>query len=210
MEAEQSARRIAKAFPSVAVDLVHGRLSAADRGAAMARFEGGETQVLVSTTVIEVGVDVPKATLMVVEHAERFGLAQLHQLRGRVGRGECPGTCVLVSRAPRRGATADLEGEPPTVGEERLKAMLSTTDGFEIANADLRIRGPGEFLGTRQSGHLPDLRVADLLRDQRLLGIARQAAFETARRDPGLARSPELLRAVAGRWGDRLALVGVG
>ncbi len=177
----------------------------------MQRFEQGESQILVSTTVIEVGVDVPKATLMVVEHAERFGLAQLHQLRGRVGRGERPGTCVLVSRAPRPGSTADLDGEEPrAAGEERLKAMLSTTDGFEIANADLRIRGPGEFLGTRQSGHLPDLRVADLLRDQRLLGIARQAAFETARQDPGLVSSPELLRAVAGRWGDRLALVGVG
>lgn len=177
----------------------------------MQRFERGESQILVSTTVIEVGVDIPTATLMVIEHAERFGLAQLHQLRGRVGRGERPGTCVLVSRALRRSTSGTLENhELPTSGEERLKAMLSTTDGFEIANADLRIRGPGEFLGTRQSGHLPDLRVADLLRDQRLLGIARQAAFETARRDPGLARSPGLLRAVAGRWGDRLALVGVG
>ncbi|MFP6623999.1 MAG: hypothetical protein VCC20_11015 [Myxococcota bacterium] len=116
---------------------------------------------------------------------------------------------MLVSRA--RSSAGDSEGdESATSGEERLKAMLSTTDGFEIANADLRIRGPGEFLGTRQSGHLPDLRVADLLRDQRLLGVARQAAFETARRDPGLAGSPQLLSAVADRWGDRLALVAVG
>jgi ATP-dependent DNA helicase RecG len=110
---------------------------------------------------------------------------------------------VLVSRS---GTEASEAGER---GEERLKAMLETTDGFEIANADLRIRGPGEFLGTRQSGHLPDLRTADLLRDQRLLAIARNAAFETARRDPGLQRAPELRAAVESRWGERVALVGV-
>ena len=206
----ESAERIARAFPEFRVDLVHGRLDAAARRDAMQRFEQGETHILVSTTVVEVGVDVPQATLMVIEHAERFGLAQLHQLRGRVGRGDRSGTCVLVSRAgnaPRRAAS---EAETVDRGEERLKAMLETTDGFEIANADLHIRGPGEFLGTRQSGYLPDLRVADLLRDQRLLQIARQAAFEAARRDPGLQRSPELRAAVAARWGERLALVGVG
>jgi len=200
----ESAGRIARAYPGARVDIVHGRLDAEERRAAMQRFERGESQILVSTTVIEVGVDVPKATLMIVEHAERFGLAQLHQLRGRVGRGSEAGTCVLVSRAARTG-----EEEPSSVGEERLKAMLSTTDGFEIANADLRIRGPGEFLGTRQSGQLPDLRVADLLRDQSLLAIARKAAFETTSRDPGLRHSPALSRAVAARWGDRLALVSV-
>jgi ATP-dependent DNA helicase RecG len=210
----ESAERIARAFPACRVDLVHGRLEAEDRRAAMRRFRRGETQILVSTTVIEVGVDVPRATLMVVEHAERFGLAQLHQLRGRVGRGERPGTCVLVSRASRsrkgaEGADPDPD-RPADRGEERLKAMLDTTDGFEIANADLRIRGPGEFLGTRQSGHLPDLRVADLLRDQRLLGIARTAAFEAVRGDPGLEKSPDLRDAVAARWGERLALIGVG
>jgi ATP-dependent DNA helicase RecG len=209
-----SAQRISRAFPDCKVDLVHGRLDADERRAAMRRFERGETQILVSTTVIEVGVDVARATLMVIEHAERFGLAQLHQLRGRVGRGDLPGTCVMVSRARGSGAT-QAEGEPDSArpadrGEERLKAMLDTTDGFEIANADLRIRGPGEFLGTRQSGHLPDLRVADLLRDQRLLGIARTSAFEVVRRDPGLARSSELRDAVARRWGERLALIGVG
>ncbi len=211
----ESAERIARAFPESRVDLLHGRLEADERREAMRRFERGETQILVSTTVIEVGVDVPRATLMVIEHAERFGLAQLHQLRGRVGRGERPGTCVMVSRArAKKAGSGDGEGadgEPPVDrGEARLKAMLDTTDGFEIANADLRIRGPGEFLGTRQSGHLPDLRVADLLRDQRLLGIARTAAFEAVRRDPGLARSPGLRAAVERRWGQRLALVGVG
>jgi ATP-dependent DNA helicase RecG len=212
----ESAQRIARAFPECRVDLVHGRLEATERRAAMQRFERGETHILVSTTVIEVGVDVSRATLMVVEHAERFGLAQLHQLRGRVGRGERPGTCVLVSRAAAGARSVSPEASeaetdrPVDRGEERLKAMLETTDGFEIANADLRIRGPGEFLGTRQSGHLPDLRVADLLRDQRLLGIARRAAFEAVRRDPGLAGQPELRAAVASRWGERLALVNVG
>jgi ATP-dependent DNA helicase RecG len=209
----ESAERIAHAFPDAPVDVVHGRLDAAERRAAMQRFENGETRILVSTTVIEVGVDVARATLMVIEHAERFGLAQLHQLRGRVGRGELPGTCVMVSRARPRSEgreTAEADPERPVDrGEARLKAMMESTDGFEIANADLRIRGPGEFLGTRQSGHLPDLRVADLLRDARLLGAARAAAFATVRRDPGLSASPALRAAVARRWGERLALVGV-
>jgi len=196
--AAQSAARIAKAFPDVVVDLVHGRLSAAERGAAMARFERGETQVLVSTTVIEVGVDVAGATLMVIEHAERFGLAQLHQLRGRVGRGERPGMCVLVTR----GSSEDSEA--------RLSALLETTDGFAIAEADLRIRGPGEFLGARQHGKLPDLRIADLLRDARHIVTARAIAADTLQRDPTLSKEPALARAVATRWGERLSLVGVG
>jgi ATP-dependent DNA helicase RecG len=210
--AMESRERIARAFPEARVDLVHGRLEADERRAAMQRFERGETNILVATTVIEVGVDVPNATLMVIEHAERFGLAQLHQLRGRVGRGELPGTCVLVSRARRKPGSKASGSDADTAdrGEARLKAMLETTDGFEIANADLRIRGPGEFLGTRQSGHLPELRIADLLRDQRLLIAAREAAFETVRRDPGLRRAPELRAAVEARWGERLALVGVG
>jgi len=196
--ATESAERIRTAFPDLSVDLVHGQLERAEREAAMRRFAEGRTQVLVSTTVIEVGLDVPNATLMIIEHAERFGLAQLHQLRGRVGRGEAPGTCVCVAR----GVTEDSEA--------RLQALLSTTDGFEIADADLRIRGPGEFLGTRQSGHLIDLRIADLTRDVRAIARARSAAQETVSRDPGLARSPALARAVRARWGDRLALAGIG
>ena len=195
--ATEMSQRIARAFPEAKIDLVHGRLDAAARGEAMRRFESNETQILVCTTVIEVGVDVPNATLVVVEHAERFGLAQLHQLRGRVGRGERPGTCLLVAR----GATADSEA--------RLRALLDTSDGFAIAEADLRIRGPGEFLGTRQHGRLPDLVIADLVRDVRLLPVASQAALETVRRDPGLARDPALLRAVAKRWGPKLALADV-
>ncbi len=194
----ESAQRIQAAFRDVKVDLVHGRLDASARAEAMERFIRGETRILVSTTVIEVGVDVPAATLMVIEHAERFGLAQLHQLRGRVGRGERPGRCVLVARSSSEKS------------EARFRAMLDTHSGFEIADADLRLRGPGEFLGTRQSGHLPDLRIADLVRDAEHIAEARQAAWQTVARDPGLARNERLRGAVVARWGDRLALVGVG
>jgi ATP-dependent DNA helicase RecG len=196
--AVESAQRIARAFPELTVDLVHGRLDAAARSEAMRRFERGETQVLVSTSVIEVGVDVPNATLIVVEHAERFGLAQLHQLRGRVGRGTRPGTCALVAR----GGGEDSEA--------RIEAMLETTDGFRIADADLRIRGPGEFLGTRQHGKLPDLRIADLVRDARLVSVAREAALTQVRDDPGLVHASALRDAVRARWGNRLALADVG
>jgi ATP-dependent DNA helicase RecG len=196
--ASESAERIAAAFPDLRVDLVHGRLDAVSRHEAMQRFERGETQVLVSTTVVEVGVDVANATLMIVEHAERFGLAQLHQLRGRVGRGRRPGTCVLVARGTGEGS------------EARLAAMLETTDGFAIADADLRIRGPGEFFGTRQHGRLPDLRIADLVRDRRWLGVARDAAREALARDPGLRRDPPLRDAVRARWGEALDLSEVG
>ena len=196
--AVESTERIRAAFPKLRVDLVHGRLDGAARAEAMARFVAGATQILVSTTVIEVGVDIANATLMVVEHAERFGLAQLHQLRGRVGRRDRLGTCVLVARA----ASEDSEA--------RLRAMLETCDGFRIADADLRIRGPGEFLGTRQHGRLPDLRIADLVRDTRLVSVAREAALSTVRRDPGLRRAPSLARAVECRWGERLALLEVG
>jgi ATP-dependent DNA helicase RecG len=196
--AVESAEKIRAAFPKLTIDLVHGQLDAAARNAVMARFASGETQVLVSTTVIEVGVDVANATLMIVEHAERFGLAQLHQLLGRVGRGLAPGTCVLVAR----GSGEDSEA--------RLRALLDTTDGFAIAEADLAIRGPGEFLGARQHGHLPDLRIADLTRDVRQIAIAREAALQTVRSDPQLRSSPELARAVQSRWGGRLSLVGVG
>ncbi len=196
--ASESAERIRRAFPELRVELVHGRLETEERMAAMARFEGGESQILVSTTVIEVGVDVPNATLMVVEHAERFGLAQLHQLRGRVGRGARSGICLLVAR----GSSDESEA--------RLAAMLETTDGFAIADADLRIRGPGDFLGTRQHGRLPELRIANLLRDARLVSLARETALAAVRRDPDLRRHPELRHAIESRWGERLALADVG
>jgi len=146
------------------VGLLHGRLDADEKEIIMRRFQRGEIDVLVSTTVIEVGVDVPNASVMVVEHAERFGLAQLHQLRGRVGRGSARSYCILMT------------GERVTdEAEQRLNAMVSTQDGFELAELDLRMRGPGEFFGTRQAG-LPDLRVASIIRDRTLLELAKQEA----------------------------------
>jgi ATP-dependent DNA helicase RecG len=149
---------------SLRVGLLHGRLDADEKEIVMRRFQRGEIDVLVATTVIEVGVDVPNASVMVVEHAERFGLAQLHQLRGRVGRGAAKSYCILIT------------GERVSqVGEERLNAMVRTQDGFELAELDLNLRGPGEFFGTRQAG-LPDFRVANLLRDRKLLEIAKMEA----------------------------------
>jgi ATP-dependent DNA helicase RecG len=146
------------------VGLLHGRLDADEKEVTMRRFQRGEIDVLVATTVIEVGVDVPNASVMVVEHAERFGLAQLHQLRGRVGRGSAKSYCILM--------TGPKVSEP---GEERLNAMVRTQDGFELAELDLQMRGPGEFFGTRQAG-LPDFRVANLLRDRQILELAKQEA----------------------------------
>ncbi len=154
------------------VGLVHGRMKPAERDGAMARFREGETQVLVATTVIEVGVDVPQAAIMVVEHAERFGLAQLHQLRGRVGRGTNPATCLLLYQPPL-GETA----------KARLATLRNTNDGFVIAEEDLRLRGPGELLGTRQSG-LPDFRLANLTAHAELLAVARDDARLIMERDP--------------------------
>jgi ATP-dependent DNA helicase RecG len=146
------------------VGLLHGRMPTAEKAAVMSLFSEGTMKLLVATTVIEVGVDVPNASLMVIEHAERFGLAQLHQLRGRVGRGAAASVCVLLYTAPLS----------PT-GKARLKAMAETTDGFEIARRDLEIRGPGEFMGARQSGDAL-LRFADLAQDEPLLRQARDAA----------------------------------
>jgi len=145
--------------------LLHGRMSADDKEVTMARFKRGELDVLVATTVIEVGVDVPNATVMVIEHADRFGLAQLHQLRGRVGRGAAKSFCVLVT-----AATVTPEAD------QRLNAMVQTQDGFALAELDLQQRGPGEFFGTRQTG-LPEFRVANLARDRDLLELARHEAI---------------------------------
>ncbi len=182
-----------------AIGQMHGRLSAVDRDAVMSAFKDGRTRALVSTVVIEVGVDVPNATVMVVEHAERFGLAQLHQLRGRVGRGTKASLCVLI-------------GDPRAEdGERRLKAMSSTTDGFEIAEEDLRLRGPGEFFGTRQSG-LPPLRVADLVRDTALLLAARDEAQRMIDASPTLADPAlaPLRQKLMHTYGDALGLADVG
>jgi len=146
------------------IGLLHGRMDANEKEINMRRFQRGELDVLVATTVIEVGVDVPNASMMVIEHAERFGLAQMHQLRGRVGRGAAKSYCILMTG-----------GKISPQAEERLNAMVRTQDGFELAEQDLALRGPGEFFGTRQAG-LPDFRVANLLRDRKLLEMARREA----------------------------------
>ncbi len=177
---------LSEALPGVGVALLHGRMKPADKAAAMAKFTAGETSVLVSTTVIEVGVDVPNASLMVIEHAERFGLSQLHQLRGRVGRGVAASACVLLYASPLSDT-----------GKARLKAMAETTDGFEIARRDLEIRGPGEFLGARQSGAAL-LRFADLNDDLRLLQLARAAALTMLERH-AQAADKHVLRWLGGR-----------
>ena len=182
-------------FPEYAVGLLHGRMKSEERDVVMRRFAAGEVHLLVSTTVVEVGVDVPNATVMVVEHAERFGLAQLHQLRGRVGRGPRQSYCRLVCRGP----LSDM-------ARARLKAVAGTTDGFEIAEQDLQLRGPGEMLGTRQSG-VPTLRVAHLVRDHGLMEIARREAF-AAIQDGGVA-APVLAR-LDDAWAERFGLAGVG
>lgn len=156
-------------FKHRAVGLIHGQMKGPDKEAVMARFAAGEIAVLVSTTVIEVGVDVPEATVMVIEDSDRFGLAQLHQLRGRVGRGDRQSWCFLMSR------------EPGKVARERIKTLTESTDGFLIAQKDLELRGPGEILGTRQHG-LPELKAADLLKDLDLLEQAREEALKTSRK----------------------------
>ena len=168
-------QHLCEALPEHAVGLLHGRMKATDKAAVMAEFSAGRMSVLVATTVIEVGVDVPNASLMVIEHAERFGLSQLHQLRGRVGRGAVASVCVLLFTAPLSDT-----------GKARLKAMLETGDGFEIARRDLEIRGPGEFLGARQSG-APLLRFADLTLDEALVLQARAAASVLLERHPQIA-----------------------
>jgi ATP-dependent DNA helicase RecG len=177
---------LSQALPGVLVGLLHSRMPVAEKKAVMSLFTGGQMGVLVSTTVIEVGVDVPNASLMVIEHAERFGLSQLHQLRGRVGRGAAASACVLLYSGGESGRLGET-------ARARLKAMVETGDGFEIARRDLEIRGPGEFLGARQSG-APLLRFADLLQDAALLEWAREAAPAM------LDRTPELADKHIARW----------
>lgn len=184
-------------FPNLAVGLMHGRLPNEEKESAMERFKSGALKILVSTTVIEVGVDVPNASVMVIEQAERFGLSQLHQLRGRVGRGAAQSHCLLVTEKMTETA------------RERIRTLVDSTDGFHIAEMDLKLRGPGEFFGTKQSG-LPSLRVANILRDSEILVIARREAVDFVNSPP----SEQLLRrAVAyirDHWQRRYGLVTVG
>jgi len=199
--ATDMARHLQKdVFPDLTVGLLHGRLPFEAKDDIMRRFKAGEIHVLVSTTVIEVGIDVPNASVMLIEHAERFGLSQLHQLRGRVGRGPWKSYCILL--------TSGRLGEDAA---RRVQAMVETNDGFKIAEVDLQLRGPGEFFGTRQSG-LPEFRVADLLRDAALLEEARRDALAIVAADPEL-RAPEhrgLRQALLARWRGKLALASVG
>jgi ATP-dependent DNA helicase RecG len=192
-------KRLSKeVFPKLKLGLLHGRLSSEEKDAVMESFRKNETQILVSTTVIEVGVDVPNATVMVIEHAERFGLAQLHQLRGRIGRGAAKSHCILV--APVR-MTDDARA--------RLETMVRTANGFEIAETDLQLRGPGEFFGTRQSGDL-GFHIANPLRDKNLLELARREAFALAEDAQHSAALQRLLRMLPGEWQRRYHLARIG
>ncbi|HTY58765.1 MAG TPA: ATP-dependent DNA helicase RecG, partial [Bacteroidota bacterium] len=205
-------------FPDLRLGLIHGRLSGEERDAVMERFTRREIDILVATTVIEVGIDVSNATVMVIENAERFGLSQLHQLRGRVGRGSDRSFCILVakrwiagraSRAASRPAAASA-GEQ-LLAERRLAAMVSTTDGFRIAETDLQIRGPGDFFGTRQSG-MPEFKIADIIADAALLADARDDAFAIVADDPHLAKGEHrsLLEYLRSRYHDEMKLLDVG
>ncbi|MEZ5354585.1 MAG: ATP-dependent DNA helicase RecG [Bryobacteraceae bacterium] len=186
-----------KVFPGLKVGLLHGRMKPGDKEAAMQAFQRGDTHILVSTTVIEVGVDVPNATVMVIEQAERFGLAQLHQLRGRVGRGGEQSYCLLVT------------GKVSEAAKERLTAMVESNDGFYLSELDLRLRGPGEFFGTRQSG-LPALRIANILRDREILEIARSEAMAFIEHPPSEDSLRQAMTFIRDHWQRRYGLAQVG
>ncbi|HYF10743.1 MAG TPA: helicase-related protein, partial [Actinomycetota bacterium] len=188
--AETEATRLASdVFPDLSVELLHGRMRPADKERRMEAFRSGEHHLLISTTVIEVGVDVPNATVMLVENAERFGLAQLHQLRGRIGRGKHRSYCILF----------DESEEDNEEARARLEAMVRTTDGFELADEDLRLRGEGTLFDVRQSG-MPDLRLARLAEDLALVRRARERAFAVIADDPDLAREPSLMHELRSRF----------
>jgi ATP-dependent DNA helicase RecG len=174
-------------FPEYQVGLLHGKLTSAEKDAAITAFRNNETHILVSTTVVEVGVDVPNASVMLIEHAERFGLSQLHQLRGRVGRGAAQSFCLLMSASRSE------------VSLQRLQVLEKSQDGFFISEMDLRFRGPGEVLGSRQSG-LPDFALASLVEDQDVLEVARDAAAQALAKDPTLAKWPAMQAELAYRY----------
>jgi ATP-dependent DNA helicase RecG len=192
--AEAEADRLAtEVFPELSVDLLHGRMRPKDKDAVMDSFRRGDADLLISTTVIEVGVDVPNATVMLVENAERFGLAQLHQLRGRIGRGAHASTCVLFDESDEQNLEA----------RARIDAMVRTTDGFELADEDLRLRGEGTLFDTKQSG-MPDLKLARLAEDLELVRRARARAFALIEDDPHLERHPGLLDELRARFGGSI------
>ncbi|MCY3020353.1 MAG: helicase-related protein, partial [Planctomycetota bacterium] len=196
---EEELDRLRKHLPTLRFDMLHGRMASAEKDRVLALLRQGKLDALVSTQVIEVGIDLPTATVMVIENAELFGLSSLHQLRGRVGRSARKSYCFVFGEA----ATDETR--------ERIRAFVRTRDGFEIAEADFRLRGPGQFFGTAQSG-MPELRIADLLRDAKILDEAREAAFALVKADPALAR-PEhagLKARVKEVLGARLRLVDVG
>jgi len=184
-------------FPDFKVGLLHGKLRTEEKERVMDRFQSGAIHILVSTTVIEVGVDVPNASVMVIEHAERFGLAQLHQLRGRVGRSAAQSYCVLVTGSFGESA------------QERIRTMVESNDGFHIAETDLRLRGPGEFFGTKQSG-LPTLRIANIIRDRDILEIARSEAQSFINSPPNEEDRKRALLYIRDHWQRRYGLVQVG
>jgi ATP-dependent DNA helicase RecG len=185
----EAERLVTQVFPDLRLELLHGRMRPRDKDSIMERFRSGETDLLISTTVVEVGVDVPNATVMLVENAERFGLAQLHQLRGRIGRGGDPATCILFD-----------ESDPSNLdARARIDAMVRTTDGFELADEDLRLRGEGTLFDVRQSG-MPDLRLARLAEDAELVGRARARAFALIDADPELEAHPGLLEELRRRF----------
>src|SRR5229473_1064245 len=213
---EEYERLSKEVFPKLQLGLLHGRLSSDEKEEVMQRFRKNEAQILVATTVVEVGVDVPNATVMVIEHAERFGLAQLHQLRGRIGRGAQKSHCILV--APFRmtvGRSADAKDVGPSatakddIARARLETMVRTSNGFEIAETDLLLRGPGEFFGTRQSGDL-GFHIANPLRDRELLELARREAFSLAADNAQQDTMQRLLRQLPPEWQRRYHLARIG
>ncbi len=203
-------------FSGYRLGLIHGRMKSEEKDDVMTRFKAGEIQILVSTTVIEVGIDVPNAAIMIIENAERFGLSQLHQLRGRVGRGADQSYCILIANygwfdEHRKGLEPGELKREKLNAQARLETMVQTADGFKIAEVDLRLRGPGEFFGIRQSG-VPEFRIANIIEDGDLIALARTEAFGLVDHDPQLrsVAHQSLRRHFEERYKDAFALGSVG